>query len=82
MILYIPFLDNANRLFQKRFCFTQVSAGTVVMITYLVTTVVSIPLGLLVDTFGRRRLFMTAGMFIFLLAQFIILVYPQCANEI
>lgn len=55
MCLYIPFLDNVNSLFQKRFCFTQTSAGEAIMIAYLASAMCSIPLGLFVDRFGHRR---------------------------
>lgn len=78
MSMYVPFMDNVNRLFQKRFCFTQVSAGSVITITYIITGVVSIPLGLAVDTFGRRRYFIMATILVFTIAHFIILLYPQC----
>ena len=33
------------------------------------------------DKFGHRRMLSIVGLFIFLLAQFIILVYPQCNGE-
>jgi MFS family permease len=81
MTLWIPFLDNVNRLFQKRFCYTQITAGRVVTVAYLATTVTSIPLGLFVDYFGHRRILCIAGLLVFLVAQFIILVYPQCNGE-
>lgn len=81
MSLWIPFLDNVNRLFQKRFCYTQVSAGKVVTIAYIMTTVTSIPLGLFIDKYGHRRILIIVGLFVFLTAQMIILVYPQCDGE-
>jgi MFS family permease len=83
--MYIPFMDNVNRLFQKRFCFTQVSAGSVITITYLITGAVSVPLGMLVDYIGKlvhyvgkRRYFIIATILVFTIAHFIILLYPQC----
>jgi MFS family permease len=78
MGMYIPFMDNVNRFYQKRFCFTQLSAGKVVTITYLMSGIVSLPIGLAVDKFGRRRIFITATLMIFLLAHVLILLYPQC----
>jgi len=39
---------------------------------------VSIPLGILVDKYGRRRWLTIAGLAVFFLAQFMMLVYPQC----
>lgn len=78
MTQYIPFLDNANRLFQKRFCFTQTTAGEVVTITYIATALFSGPLGILVHKLGCRRYFIMAATLIFLTAHTIIWAYPQC----
>jgi MFS family permease len=78
MSLWIPFLDNINRLFQYRFCYTEVSAGDAVSIAYFVAVVTSIPLGLAVDYFGRRRILSVVGLLVLLIAQLIILIYPQC----
>lgn len=78
MNLWIPFLDNVNKLFQVRFCFTQVSAGKVVALVYLTSVATSIPLGMLVDHYGQRRVLTIIGLAIFLTAQGIFLVYPQC----
>lgn len=76
--LYVTFLDNANKLLQVRFCYTQRSAGKAIMITYIVAACCSAPLGLIVDKVGCKRYFTIATMVIFTLAQLIILVYPQC----
>jgi MFS family permease len=81
MNLWIPFLDNVNRLFQYRFCFSQVDAGKVVSVVYLTAVATSIPLGLYVDAYGQRRLLTAVGLAVFLLAQAIILVYPQCPED-
>lgn len=48
------------------------------MITYIVAAVFSAPIGLLIDKFGYKRYFIMLCLFIFTLAQLIILVYPQC----
>jgi nitrate/nitrite transporter NarK len=79
--LYVPFLDNANRLFQKRFCFSQASAGKALMITYLVAAIFSAPLGLLVDKIGFKRYFIMATMCILTIAHLTLLVYPQCSKD-
>jgi MFS family permease len=79
--LYVPFLDNVNRLFIKRFCFTQVSSGQAVMITYIVAALFSAPLGYLVDKVGYKRYFIIVSMVIFTFAQFLILIYPQCPEN-
>lgn len=79
--LYVTFLDNANKLLQVRFCYTQPSAGRAIMITYIVAALFSAPLGLIVDKVGRRRYFTIICMVIFTTAQLIILVYPQCTGE-
>ena len=42
--------------------------------------VFSAPLGLLVDKIGYKRYFIIVCMFIFTLAQFIFLVFPQCVD--
>lgn len=52
------------------------------MIVYIVAACFSAPLGLLVDKIGYKRYFIIAGMVIFTIAQLIILVFPQCANQI
>ena len=79
--LWIPFMDNVNRLFQKRFCYSQISAGNVVTLSYLVAVGLCVPLGLIVDHFGKRRHLAVAGLMVFFLAQFIMLVYPQCQQN-
>lgn len=79
--LYVPFLDNANKLLQVRFCYTQRSAGHAIMITYIVAASCSAPLGLLVDKIGFKRYFIIASMFIFTIAQCFILFYPQCDHS-
>jgi MFS family permease len=81
MSLWIPFMDNVNRMFQKRFCYSQVSAGNVITIAYLIAVVVSVPLGFLVDAFGNRRVLTVAGVFVFFAAQLLMLAYPQCESE-
>lgn len=78
MTQYIPFLDNANRLYQKRFCFTQTTAGEVITITYIATALFSGPLGILVNKVGFRRFFIMGATFIFFIAHTLIWVYPQC----
>lgn len=78
MNLWIPFLDNVNKLFQVRFCFTQVSAGKAVALVYLTSVTTSIPLGMYVDHHGKRRLLTIIGLLVFLIAQVIFLLYPQC----
>lgn len=72
MTQYIPFLDNANRLFQRRFCFTQTSAGEVITITYIATAIFSGPLGILVNKVGYRRYFIIGATVVFLTAHSII----------
>ena len=79
--LYVPFMDNANKLLSVRFCYTQKSAGHVIMITYIVAATFSAPLGLLVDKIGFKRYFIIASMCIFTLAQSFILFYPQCNHD-
>jgi MFS family permease len=79
--LYIPFMDNANRLFQKRFCFTQTGAGKAVMLTYLICVGVSAPIGIAVDKFGKRRYFIIGTMLVYFCAHFIFLIYPSCVED-
>ena len=81
MSMWIPFLDNVNRMFQKRYCFSQVSAGKAITIAYLTTTIVSVPLGICVDKFGHRRFLSMLGIGVFLVAQILFLSYPQCNVE-
>lgn len=75
---YIPFLDNVNVLLQVRFCFSQVSAGKNIMVTYLVTSLLGFPLGILVDKVGLKRYLSMIGMTLFMTAHIIIYAYPQC----
>jgi MFS family permease len=79
--LYVPFLDGANNLFGERFCYTPVQAGKALMVTYIVAATFSAPIGILIDKFGFKRYFIMLCMFIFTLAQFIILVLPQCGID-
>ena len=79
---YIPFMDNANRLYQKRFCYSQVGAGKAIMLTYLVCVVVSPFIGIAVDKIGKRRYFIIVTLIVFFVAHFIILVYPSCRGGI
>lgn len=48
------------------------------MITYLVAALFSAPLGLIVDKVGFKRYFIIATMVVYIIAHFILLVYPQC----
>jgi MFS family permease len=75
---YVPFLDNVNKLIQVRFCFSQVSAGKNVMVTYLVSALFGFPLGILVDKLGYKRYLIMSGMGVFMIAHLIIFVFPQC----
>ena len=65
-------------MFQKRFCYTETSAGNAVSIAYFSAVFFSIPLGLLTDKFGRRRLLTVIGLGVFFVAQLTMLIYPQC----
>jgi nitrate/nitrite transporter NarK len=78
---YIPFLDNINKLIQVRFCFSQVSAGKNVMVTYLVSALLGFPLGILVDKMGYKRYLIMAGMGVFMIAHLIVFVYRQCDED-
>lgn len=78
--LYVCFLDNANKLLQKRFCYTQPSAGRAIMIVYIVAACFSAPLGLIVDRVGHKRYFTIACMVIFTIGHLIILLFPQCSG--
>lgn len=75
---YIPFLDNVNKLIQVRFCFSQVSAGKNIMVTYLVTALLGFPLGIIVDKIGFKRYLIMIGMGVFMIAHIIIYTFPQC----
>lgn len=75
---YIPFLDNVNKLLQTRFCFSQISAGKNIMITYIVTSLVGLPLGIMVDRIGFKRYFTILGLAFFLISHLIIYTYKQC----
>jgi MFS family permease len=79
--LYVPFMDGANRLYQVRFCFSQVTSGKAIVITYLVAAAGSAPLGLLIDKVGHKRYFMVACFCIFTIAQSFILFFPQCSES-
>ena len=46
---YIPFLDNANKFYMEKFGFNEVSAGRMVMTTYLTATIASPFVGYLTD---------------------------------
>jgi MFS family permease len=81
MTLWIPFMDNVNRLFQKRFCYSQISAGNAITIPYIFAVILSVPLGLAVDKYGQRRHLSILGLVVFLSAQLIMLLYPQCDGE-
>lgn len=76
--LYVPFMDGANNLFVKRFCFTPVGAGKALVVTYMVAAFFSPPLGYLIDKVGHKRYFIMMCMLIFTIGQFIFLFYPQC----
>lgn len=75
---YIPFLNNSNNLLETRFCFSQVTAGQNVMVTYIVVGMFAFPIGWLVEKVGHNRYFIILGMTLFPLGQVIILLYPQC----
>jgi|JI6StandDraft_1071083.scaffolds.fasta_scaffold00915_5 MFS family permease len=79
--LYVPFMDNANRFYQKRFCYTQVDAGNAVMWIYLSAIITSIPLGLMIDKLGGRVYFFIGTMVAFLIAHLIYLFLPNCISD-
>jgi MFS family permease len=79
--LYVPFMDNANRFYQKRFCYSQVDAGSAVMYVYLAAILTSLPLGLMIDKFGGRVYFFVGTMVAFLIAHLIYLFLPNCQFE-
>lgn len=76
--LYVPFMDGANRLYQIRFCFTQITSGKAIMITYVVAFLCSAPLGYAIDKIGFKRYFIITAFVIYIIAQSFILIYPQC----
>lgn len=76
--LYTPFFDNANKLLQVRFCFSQVTAGQNITVTYLVVGMFGFPLGWLIDRIGYRRYFAILGMVLFTLGHVIVLSFAQC----
>lgn len=77
----MPFLDNSNKLLQVRFCFSQVTAGQNITVTYIVVGMFGFPLGWLIDRLGFRRYFAVSGMTIFTLGHLIILLFPQCLDS-
>jgi hypothetical protein len=77
---YVPFMDNVNRLYIKRFCLTQVVAGRFIMTTYIVAAACSAPLGILIDKVGFRRYFIMGCFVVFLTAQGLILLWPTCTE--
>lgn len=74
--VYVPFLDDANDFFQKKFEFSSVQAGRVLMIPYLTSSnlqlliliivFMSLVIGRFVDRVGKRRylILVTAGLYI------------------
>ena len=77
--LYVPFMDGAHELFVSRYCFTSISAGKALMITYLVAAFCSPPLGILVDKIGHKRYFIMICMIMYIIAQIILISIKQCA---
>jgi MFS family permease len=51
------------------------------MITYLVTSLVGFPLGIIVDRIGYKRYLTMVGMALFMTAHVIIYVFPQCVES-
>lgn len=78
MAQYIPFFDNANKLLQVRFCFSQITAGKNITVTYLVVGMFGFPLGWFIDKIGYRRYFAIFGMLVFAIGHFVVMVFPQC----
>ena len=71
-------MDNANRYYQKRYCFNQTDAGLAVMTIYLSAIAFSLPLGLMVDKYGKRLYFFIGTLVVFLLAHIVYLAIPNC----
>jgi MFS family permease len=76
--IYLPFMNGANNLFVKRFCYNPVGAGKALVVTYVVAVVFSPLLGLLIDKVGHKRYFIMLCMLVFTVGELIILLYPQC----
>jgi nitrate/nitrite transporter NarK len=78
---YIPFMDNANSYFQKRFCFTNIAAGRATMISYLTAIVLSLPFGIIIDATGLRRRWILLDCLVLMSAHVFMWVYPNCGGE-
>jgi MFS family permease len=70
--LYIPFLDGANGLIMTRFHYNEETTGRIIMVTYFAAAFFSIPIGLLIDKIGQRRIISMFCAILLLVVQLII----------
>lgn len=79
--LFIPFLDNANNFYQIRFGFDSVSAGNILIIPYVLSSILSPLIGILIDRIGKRSKFIIFTAFFFFITHVIFATLPN-SNEI
>ncbi|CAD8068369.1 unnamed protein product [Paramecium primaurelia] len=74
---YIPFLDDANDFLQEKFEFTNVQAGKVLTIPYLMAAITSPFFGPYIDKVGKRRKIILITCILFTLTHFAFGIMPN-----
>ncbi|CAD8084472.1 unnamed protein product [Paramecium primaurelia] len=74
---YTPFLDDANDFLQEKFEFTNVQAGKVLTIPYLMAAITSPFFGPYIDKVGKRRKFILITCVLFTLTHFTFGMMPN-----
>lgn len=79
--LFIPFLDNANKFYQFRFGYDSVSAGNILIIPYVLSSVLSPIFGYMIDKIGKRGKFIILATFLFLVTHYLFAMLPHSDDE-
>lgn len=79
--LFIPFLNNANKLYQHRFGFSNVRAGDILVVPYMSAALFTPFLGIYMSFKGSRAKYILMGTFVFLITHLSFAMLPNCLNE-
>lgn len=81
--LFIPFLNNANKLYQHRFGFSNVRAGDILVVPYLSAALFTPFVGIYMSFKGNtpRAKYILIAAFMFLLTHLSFAMLNNCLNE-
>ena len=79
--LFVPFLNNANKLYQHRFGFSTVSAGEVLVVPYISACFFTPFVGIYIGSKRDRGRYILKSSIIFLITHLWFAMQSSCDNE-